>query len=67
MPGQRWLNPYNERVTMIAIDSVDDAKSWQRSSYYFDRPVNVVGIWLMSDGDNTDSSFTVNVKDIKLE
>lgn len=67
VPGQRWFNPYNERVTMIAIDSVDDTNNWQRSSYYFDSPVNVVGIWLMSDGDNTDSSFTVNVKDIKLK
>ena len=67
VPGQRWVNPYNKRVTMIAIDSVDDAQNWQRSSYYFDTPVNVVGLWLMSDGDNTASSFTVNIKDIKLE
>ena len=67
VPGQRWANPYNKRVTMIAIDSVDDAQSWQQSSYYFDTPVNVVGLWLMSDGDNTASSFTVNIKDIKLE
>jgi hypothetical protein len=67
VPGQRWANPYNKRVTMIAIDSIDDAQRWQQASYYFDTPVNVVGLWLMSDGDNTASSFTVTIKDIKLE
>jgi hypothetical protein len=66
-PGQHWTNPYNKRVTMIAIESVNDTQGWQRSSYYFDVPVKVVGIWLMSDGDNTGSSFTANIKDIKLE
>jgi len=67
VPGQRWANPYNKRVTMIAIESVGDAQGWQRTSYYFDVPVNVVGLWLMADGDNTDASFMVHIKDIKLE
>ena len=65
--GEQWANPYNKRVTMIAIDSVKDKQGWQQSSYHFEMPVNVVALWLMSDGDNTDSNFIVFIKDINIE
>lgn len=65
--GEQWANPYNKRVTMIAIDSVKDNQGWQQSSYHFEMPVNVVALWLMSDGDNTDSKFTVFIKDINIK
>lgn len=70
--GQRWGNPYNKRVTMIAVDSVlnkssGDNQSWKQANFQFETPVNVVAIWLMADGDNTHSSFTVRIKNIRIE
>ena len=65
--GEQWDNPYNKRVTMIAIDSVNDKQAWQQSSYRFEMPLDVVALWLMADGDNTDSKFTAHIKNIKIE
>ena len=65
--NSQWLNPYNKRVTMISVSSVDDQQGWMNSSYQFKKPAKVVAIWLMADGDNTGSSFTSYVKGIKLE
>ena len=77
--GEQWPNPYNRRVTMIAMSAADiESKlesridgefeeGWQQASYRFGEAVEVVAIWLMADGDNTGSSFTSYVKDIQLD
>ena len=65
--GKKWVNPYNKRVNMISIDGITDKQGWQHTSYQFETPVDVVAIWLMSDGDNTDSRFTVHIKNIRIE
>ena len=69
--GEQWPNPYNRRVTMMAMSSAgieDELEGgWQQASYRFGEPVEVVAIWLMADGDNTGSSFTSYVKDIIIE
>ena len=65
--GEQWINPYNKRVAMIAMDDVATDKGWHVSSYIFETPVNVVAVWLMADGDNTDSRFTVDIKSISVE
>ena len=77
--GEQWPNPYNRRVTMAAMSAADieseleskiDAdfeEGWQLASYRFGESVEVVAIWLMADGDNTGSSFTSYVKDIRLD
>ncbi|MDT8283355.1 MAG: DUF3047 domain-containing protein [Gammaproteobacteria bacterium] len=66
-PGERWANPYNERITMISVESLDDASGWHKSSYIFNRSQEAVALWLMADGDNTHASFSVSVKNIVLE
>ncbi len=65
--SEQWANPYNKRVTMISIESIDNEQDWKLARYEFDTPVNVIAIWLMADGDNTHSRFTVHVKNIKIE
>ena len=64
--GETWRGPYNSRVTMVSVKSVPDGSGWRQASYQADRPIEAVAIWLMSDGDNTHSSFTTQVKDIEL-
>ena len=77
--GEQWPNPYNNRVTMIAmseanIESKLESKidgefeeGWHHASYRFGEELEVVAIWLMADGDNTGSSFTSFVKDIRID
>lgn len=65
--GEQWPNPYNDRISMIAMMSEDNGDGWRKASYSFDVPVNVVALWLMSDGDNTDSSFTAHIKNVLIE
>lgn len=65
--GQHWPGPYNSRVTMIAMHNIDGEQGWHKASYQFPEPVKVVAIWLMADGDDTASSFTVHIKNIRIE
>jgi hypothetical protein len=65
--GEKWANPYNKRVTMISIGSLDNKQGWKLARYEFDVPINVVATWLMADGDNTHSHFTVHIKNINIE
>ncbi len=66
-PGEHWVGPYNKRIKMISVYSVADDSGWQLASYQFDEPVEVVALWVMADGDNTNSNFMTKVKDIKLD
>lgn len=65
-PGERWISPYNKRVTMISVASRDTDSGWQQSAYQFELPQNVVALWLMADGDNTHSAFSVSIRNIVI-
>lgn len=64
--GQIWAGPYNRRMTMIAMSESELDQGWHAARYQFSEPVRVVAIWLMADGDDTHSAFTVSVRDIRL-
>jgi hypothetical protein len=66
-PGERWISPYNRRITMISVASQSDESGWQKSSYVFDKSQDAVALWLMADGDNTHATFSVSIKNIVLE
>lgn len=65
--GEEWLNPYNARVSMVSISSMKGLDDWQQASYQLDQSLAVVALWIMADGDNTDSKFTSYIKNIQLE
>ena len=65
--GEQWISPYNERVSMISIDSVADKQGWFLASYSFEKAVEVVAIWVMADGDDTHSRFSTRVTDIEID
>ncbi len=50
-----------------SVTDESEKMAWQQSSYQFEQALDVVAIWLMSDGDNTSSHFTAHVKNIKIE
>lgn len=66
-PGERWISPYNKRITMVSVASQETGSGWRKSSFQSERPLDVVALWLMADGDNTHSSFRVVIKNIVLE
>jgi len=65
--GEHWTNPYNDRVEMISMKNDVDKNGWKQASYTLRHAEQVVGIWLMSDGDNTHSTFTTKIKDIQFK
>jgi len=65
-PNERWLSPYNKRVTMVSVAGQSDDSGWQQASYQFENAQQVVALWLMADGDNTHASFDVSIKNIVL-
>jgi hypothetical protein len=65
--GEHWINPYNRRIEMIAAESRKLDSGWYEANYDLKQPESVVGLWLMSDGDNSQSTFKVRIKNIRLE
>lgn len=64
--GSTWESPYSGSIKNLAMESEPVGDGWNRASATFDA-LNVVGFLLMSDGDDTASTFVVDVKDVKLE
>ena len=65
--GSRWESPYSSSIENIALNKKEATeKGWQKASYQFDKPIPIVGYWLMADGDNTSSSFSLKVRNLNF-
>lgn len=64
--GQRWESPYSNNVEIIALGSNTKEDGWNFSEYKFENSLSVVGLWIMADGDNTQSTFTSMLKALTL-
>lgn len=67
--GTRYTSPAAKAITSLSLPSeqVEGKRfTWWESSWNFDQPQRVVGIWLMSDGDNTRANFTVWLQELEL-
>ncbi len=65
--GESWLSPYDRSIRIVAINRRVAADRFTQVTYQFDRTLQVVGLWLMADGDDTGSRFSVSIKDLVLE
>lgn len=71
-PGEMWSSPYTDSIKQLALASSAEAPagantgSWQRASYQPQQKENIVGLWLMADGDNTGAQFKVRLKDLQF-
>lgn len=65
---RKWLSPYSDSIENIAVDCTKVLKTdgWLQCGYEFNSLQKVVGIWLMADGDNTQSVFRTVVKNLVL-
>lgn len=65
--GQHWKSPYSSDVEIIAVGSTTKKDGWNFSEHTFENSQPVVGLWIMADGDNTQSTFTSMLKSLTLK
>ncbi len=65
-PGTTWVSPHTSSMSMLQIQSTNEADGWHLAQHTFAEPFKVVGIWLMSDGDGAKSTFVVSLKDFEV-
>jgi hypothetical protein len=66
-PGDTWKSPFSSDVDMISVASRDMDDAWKQVSYEFTNPQQVVGLWIMADGDNTGSIFESRLRNLVME
>jgi len=66
-PGETWKSPFSSDVDMISVDSSDLDGAWKQASYEFTIPQQVVGLWIMADGDNTGAIFESQLRNLVVE
>jgi len=64
--NRKWKSPYSTSIQNIAVGSKLLADKWRRSTYKFDEELTVVGLWIMSDGDNTSSKFETHLRNLVI-
>ena len=65
-PGSHWLSPYTSEITIKSIASQSSKTAYRKLNETFDKPLLVVGIIIMSDGDNTKSKFQTKLKRLQF-
>ena len=64
--GATWVSPYSSSMNLRQVESTTEVDGWNFAQHTFPVPIKVVGLWLMSDGDGTKSSFVVSLKDLEV-
>ena len=65
--GDDWISPYNKRILMVPVSSKQGDDDWYKSVHQLEQPLEVVAIWIMADGDNTNSQFTSYIKNLHIK
>lgn len=64
--GESWESPYDDSITLHSVGEGQEKGGWRRVEAKLPKPLPVVGLWIMADGDNTGSSFTTRLRDLTL-
>ena len=65
-PGEIWKSPFSNSIETRAVQSIQNDSGWSIADQTFS-PIEVVGLWIMGDGDNTKSVFSASVNELVLE
>ncbi|MFW7380550.1 MAG: DUF3047 domain-containing protein [Oligoflexus sp.] len=66
--GSQWESPYSSSIRSIALASKDsEDKPWQKSQHHLDEALDIVGIWLMVDSDNTKGKIKTHLRNLQLK
>jgi len=66
-PGTEWSSPYNSDIKNRSVMSKKGKDGYLTVSVTLLKPIKLSGLWLMSDGDNTNSNFSLTVKELRIE
>ena len=66
-PGEIWSSPFSTDIDMISVASEPTIDGWKRASFSFNNAQQTVGLWLMADGDNTNSQFRSRLRNLVIE
>ena len=66
-PGDTWKSPFSSDIELISVGSRDMDNGWKQTAYEFTIPQQVVGLWIMADGDNTNSIFESRLRNLVVE
>ena len=64
-PGQKWDSPYASSLENRSVSGTKDSDGWEVIDASFET-FDVVGLWIMADGDNTDSVFVTKLKGLRF-
>lgn len=64
--GSVFASPYTDSIRTIAVGSQAGETPWQHVRVVFPQAKEVVGLWLMADGDNSASTFVTHLRNLQL-
>ncbi len=64
--GAQWKSPYTDSINNVAMPSQPQMEGWTHSRLTFPEK-DVVGIWLMADGDNSGSTFVTSIRQLSFD
>ena len=61
-----FQSPYSKSIKTIPLPTLSGNQGWNIANYKLDKPTKVVGLWIMADGDDTNSRFTSEIRNLTL-
>ena len=65
--GHRWANPYSDSIESISIGCQPKKNGWQHCSYQPKGKIEMVGLWILADGDNLKSEFEIEMRNVSID
>jgi hypothetical protein len=66
-PGTSWRSPFSDDVDMVSVSSSPASNGWKQAEYVFPEAQRTVGLWIMADGDNTNSIFSSELRQLVID
>jgi len=66
-PGTTWQSPYSSSIRIIVAEEKSLADGWSKARFVGKKPMAIVGLWIMADGDDTQAEFSTMLRDLTLE
>jgi hypothetical protein len=66
--GSAWPSPYSAQLSYVSVAELADAShsNWFEVGYTLPAPMQVAGLWLMADGDNTHANFSSTISRLRI-
>ncbi|NNL06613.1 MAG: DUF3047 domain-containing protein [Gammaproteobacteria bacterium] len=66
-PGTSWPSPFSDDVDMVSVSSSAASNGWKQVAHQFAESQRTVGLWIMADGDNTNSVFSSELRHLVID